>query len=71
MEIECLVSLIQLIAWLWPLVLDFPRSEEANHVLDIGVVKPNYNERTVVNQQSGFACCSADDSMNMHSFVVS
>jgi len=34
----------------------FVNTEEANHVLDIGVVKPNYNERTVVNQQSGFAC---------------
>ena len=47
-----------------------PRSEEANDVLDTGVVKPNGNERTVVNQQSGFACCSADGSMNMHSLVV-
>lgn len=41
----------------------FPRSEEANHVLDAGVVKLNDNERTVVNELRGFACCSAVDSM--------
>lgn len=47
-----------------------PRSEEANDVLDTGVVEWN-DKRTVVNQQSGFACCSADVSMNMRSLVVS
>ena len=45
-----------------------PRSKEASDVLDTGVVKPNDAARTVVNQQYGFACCSADDSLNMPSF---
>jgi len=34
----------------------FANKSEANHVLDTGVVKPNYNERTVVDQLRGFAC---------------
>ena len=45
-----------------------PRSKEASDVLDTGVVKPNDAARTVVNQQYGFACCSADDSLKMPSF---
>ena len=47
-------------AWLRPPGLHpCPRSEEALNLLDSGVLKQNSVARTVINQQHGFACCSA------------